>query len=70
VADVGEPFLTGLDPRQAEEFFSARGLALRLDESTLQAARRLGVAGAERIPSLYRIATLEVRAADRAAWAC
>lgn len=62
VSDVGEPFRTGLDPSQAPAFFAARGLGLRHDESTAEAARRLGVAGARDIPDFYRLATLEVDA--------
>jgi methyltransferase (TIGR00027 family) len=42
VSDVGEPFRTGLDPDHACAFFAARGLGLLSDESTADAARRLG----------------------------
>ncbi len=58
VRDAGEPFRTTLDPSEAAAFFGARDLALRGDESTRDAALRLGVAGAERIPGFYRLATL------------
>jgi methyltransferase (TIGR00027 family) len=61
VEDVGEPFQTGLHPDRAEAFFAERDLILRNDESTTEAARRLGVANADAIPSLYRLAPLEVR---------
>ncbi len=59
VSDVGEPFQTGLDPGKAHAFFAQRKLTLRHDESTTDAALRLGVAGAHNIPDFYRIATLE-----------
>ncbi len=60
VRDAGEPFQTGLDPIQAPAFFAVRNLALLNDESTTQSARRLGVPGAQTIPDLYRLATLQV----------
>jgi methyltransferase (TIGR00027 family) len=60
VRAVGEPFRTGLLPEQASAFFARRGLRLCADESTAQAARRLGVARAQTIPGFYRLATLEV----------
>jgi methyltransferase (TIGR00027 family) len=60
VRDVGEPFQTGLHPAQATAFFAARNLTLSHDESTTQAARRLGISDAERIPGFYRLASLEV----------
>ncbi|MGO9759754.1 MAG: class I SAM-dependent methyltransferase [Solirubrobacteraceae bacterium] len=60
VRDAGEPFQTGLDPAEARTFFAARNLTLLADESTTQAARRLGVAKADTIPEIYRLATLEV----------
>jgi methyltransferase (TIGR00027 family) len=60
VRDVGEPFRTGLDPTEAPAFFAARNLALREDESTAEAARRLGAPNAHAIPGFYRLATLEV----------
>lgn len=59
VRDVAEPFRTGLLPSRAAEFFAARGLRLCSDESTREAAERLGVKGAERIPGFYRLAALE-----------
>ena len=58
VHDAGEPFQTGLDPAQAQAFFAARDLTLVNDESTTQAARRLGVPKAHTIPEMYRLATL------------
>jgi len=61
VSDVGEPFRTGLHPDHAREFFAARGLSLRSDESTTQAARGLGAGDAQRIPGFYRLAALEVK---------
>jgi methyltransferase (TIGR00027 family) len=61
VSDVGEPFRTGLDPAEARAFFDARSLRLRADESTAQAAVRLGVRDAHTIPGFYRIAVLEVQ---------
>lgn len=64
VQEAGEPFQTGLDPSQARSFFGARDLILLEDESTADAARRLGVAGASSIPDMYRLATLEVAPAD------
>jgi hypothetical protein len=60
VSDAGEPFRTGLDPHRAAAFFAERGLRMREDESTTAAARRLGVVGAETIPDVYRLATLEL----------
>jgi methyltransferase (TIGR00027 family) len=60
VGEVGEPFLSGLDPAQAPAFFAARHLELCSDESTADAARRLGVAGAQGIPGFYRLASLRV----------
>jgi methyltransferase (TIGR00027 family) len=66
VRDVGEPFRTGLDPAQATAFFAARNLTLRHDESTTEAARRLGVPNAEKIPGFYRLASLEVDKRPRA----
>ena len=59
VRDAGEPFQTGLDPARASEFFLARGLRLSGDESTREAADRLGVSGAGDIPGFYRLARLE-----------
>ncbi len=60
VQAVGEPFRTGLHPARASAFFAQRGLILRHDESTTEAAHRLGVNKAQTIPSLYRLAALEV----------
>jgi methyltransferase (TIGR00027 family) len=60
VRDAGEPFRTGIDPIQAPAFFAARNLVLLGDESTTQAARRLGVPGAHTIPDMYRLATLQI----------
>jgi methyltransferase (TIGR00027 family) len=59
VEDVGEPFRTGLHPTQARAFFAERDLSLNRDESTTEAARRLGVAKAQTIPDFYRLATLQ-----------
>jgi methyltransferase (TIGR00027 family) len=59
VRDVGEPFRTGLDPNQAQAFFAQRKLSLRRDESTTEAALRLGVPGAQSIPDFYRLATVQ-----------
>jgi hypothetical protein len=71
VQAVGEPFRTGLDPEHASTFFAERGLRLCADESTTQAAHRLGVPKAQTIPGFYRLATLEVpAAADGAASPC
>ncbi len=58
---MGEPFRTGLHPAAARAFFAERELILHDDEATSEAAHRLGVARADSIPSLYRLATLEVR---------
>jgi methyltransferase (TIGR00027 family) len=60
VRDAGEPFQTGIDPIQAPAFFAERNLTLLGDESTTQAARRLGVPEAHRIPDMYRLATLQI----------
>jgi methyltransferase (TIGR00027 family) len=60
VSDVGEPFRTGLHPSEAAAFFAQRSLTLRDDESTTEAALRLGTVGAQGIPGFYRLATLEV----------
>jgi len=60
VSDAGEPFQTGLHPSQAAAFFAARGLTLRCDESTTDAASRLGVPNAHTIPDMYRLATLQI----------
>ncbi len=60
VSDVGEPFRTGLDPTEASAFFAERGLGLRSDESTADAAQRLGTGDAHAIPGFYRLATVAV----------
>lgn len=62
VSDVGEPFRTGLDPDHASAFFAARGLSLLRDDSTADAAARLGRGNARTIPAFYRLATLAVGA--------
>jgi methyltransferase (TIGR00027 family) len=59
VSDAGEPFQTGIDPIHAQAFFAARKLTLESDESTTQAARRLGVPQAHTIPDMYRLATVQ-----------
>jgi methyltransferase (TIGR00027 family) len=61
VKAVDEPFRTGLHPTQARAFFAERDLTILGDESTTEAASRLGVAKAQMIPSLYRLATLATR---------
>src|SRR5829696_3277305 len=53
---AGEPFVTGLDPSAAEEFFAARGLQLLADASTPELAERFGLRAASTIPGLYRVA--------------
>jgi methyltransferase (TIGR00027 family) len=55
---AGEPFVTGLDPSAAEEFFAARGLQLLADASTPELAERFGLRAASTIPGLYRVAVL------------
>jgi methyltransferase (TIGR00027 family) len=72
VQAVGEPFRTGLHPEHASAFFAQRGLCLRADESTTQAAHRLRAARAQTIPGFYRLATLELPAAadEEAGSAC
>lgn len=60
VHDAGEPFQTGLDPTHAKAFFAARNLTLQNDESTTQAAHRLGAPKAHMIPDMYRLATLQI----------
>ncbi len=60
VRDVGEPFRTGLAPDRATRFFAARRLILQSDESTTEAAHRLGVGNADTIPGMYRLAGLEL----------
>jgi len=60
VRSVAEPFRTGLDPEHAGSFFAERSLTLCNDETTTEAAGRLGVTHPETIPSFYHLATLEV----------
>jgi methyltransferase (TIGR00027 family) len=60
VEDVGEPFITGLDPSEAAGFFAERGLRLVADESTRDSAARLDPDAASAIPDFYRVALLEV----------
>jgi methyltransferase (TIGR00027 family) len=59
VRDAGEPFQTGLDPDEAQAFFQTRHLTLIHDESTADAARRIGVKSPHTIPGFYRLATLK-----------
>jgi methyltransferase (TIGR00027 family) len=65
VRRAGEPFVTGLDPRQAQGFFAARDLVLRADRSTRDAAVLRGVDGAAAIPPFYRLASLAVQSERR-----
>ena len=58
VVDAGEPFRTTLTPASSLSFFAERSMSLLNDESTREAALRLGVADAETIPDFYRLATL------------
>jgi methyltransferase (TIGR00027 family) len=60
VVDAGEPFITGLDPAAAAEFFAARGLRLLADRSTRDWAESLAPSAAATIPDFYRVAVLEV----------
>jgi methyltransferase (TIGR00027 family) len=60
VDNAGEPFITGLDPSMAAEFFAERGLRLLADESTRDSAQRLDPGAAPAIPDFYRVALLEV----------
>jgi len=60
VDNAGEPFITGLDPSIAGEFFTERGLRLLADESTRDSAQRLDPGAAAAIPDFYRVALLEV----------
>jgi len=64
VDHAGEPFITGLDPSAAADFFAARGLRLVADGSTRQWAERLAPSFATTIPDLYRVAVLEVAGAS------
>lgn len=58
VERAGEPFRTGLDPRTLEPFLAERRLRLVWDESTTDAAARLG-RGRGRMPPFYRVALAE-----------
>jgi methyltransferase (TIGR00027 family) len=58
VERAGEPFRTGLDPRTLESFLAERRLRLVWDESTTDAAARLGRSG-RRMPPFYRVALAE-----------
>jgi hypothetical protein len=60
VSGVGEPFRTGFGPTDAPAFFAERGLGLRGDESTADAAECLGIGDAHAIPGFYRLATVAV----------
>ena len=60
VDDAGEPFVTGLDPSAAVEFFGERGLNLLTDASTRELAERLDPSAASTIPDFYRVAVLEL----------
>jgi methyltransferase (TIGR00027 family) len=64
VTGVGEPFRTGLDPSCASAFFATRGLGMLNDESTADAAERLGTGNARAIPGFYRLATVAVGASS------
>jgi methyltransferase (TIGR00027 family) len=55
---AGEPFVTGLDPSAAADFFAERGFDLLADASTRGLAERLAPSGASTIPSFYRVAVL------------
>jgi methyltransferase (TIGR00027 family) len=65
VDQAGEPFVTGLDPSGAAEFFAVRGLRLLADSSTRELAERLAPSAASAIPDFYRVAVLDV-AGERA----
>jgi methyltransferase (TIGR00027 family) len=58
VEKAGEPFRTGLDPRTLEAFLAERRLRLIWDESTTDAAARLG-RSRPRVPPFYRVALAE-----------
>jgi methyltransferase (TIGR00027 family) len=60
VDNAGEPFITGIDPSHAADFFAERGLRLLADESTRESAERLDPRAAHAIPDFYRVALLEV----------
>jgi methyltransferase (TIGR00027 family) len=57
---AGEPFVTGLDPSAAADFFAVRGLHLLADSSTRELAERLAPSAAHTIPGFYRVAVLDV----------
>lgn len=59
VRNAAEPFRTGLHPNHAAAFFAARNLTLCHDETTTEAATRLGAARPETIPSFYHLTTLK-----------
>ena len=63
VEQAGEPFVTGLDPSAATDFFALRGLHLLADNSTREMAERLAPSAARTIPGFYRVAVLDVAAA-------
>lgn len=65
VDNVGEPFVTGLDPSRAAEFFAERHLRLLADESTRDSAERFDAGAAPAIPDFYRVALLEVASMER-----
>jgi methyltransferase (TIGR00027 family) len=58
VDQAGEPFITGLDPSAAADFFAERGLHLLADASTRELAARLAPSAANTIPDFYRVAVL------------
>lgn len=61
VVEAGEPFVTGLAPHEAPAFFAARGLTLRSDVSTREAAAaHLPAREVARIPPIYRVAELSL----------
>ena len=64
VHQAGEPFLTGLDPAAASDFFAERGLQLLSDSSTRELAEHLAPAAANRIPGFYRVAVLGVSSSE------
>lgn len=67
VARAGEPWIFGLDPADASQYFADRGFLLRQDDSTLDAGRAwLTAQGrSESGSGLYRIAILEPEHKDR-----
>jgi methyltransferase (TIGR00027 family) len=66
VNHAGEPFITGLDPSAAADFFAVRGLHLVADRSTREWAQRLAPDDATKIPDIYRVAVLEVESGPAA----